>query len=165
MRSDSNTIVVSRIARRAVAPGWGSGFVGVAIFSLSLPATRVAVLDLPPLCLTSVRAIIAALLGAVLLAVSRQTAPRRNDLPSLAIVAAGVVVGFPLLTALALRSMSASHSIVFVGLLPLATAAGAVLRGASGRPHGSGRSREPAASWSGLSPCCRRDRAIRPLTC
>jgi len=50
-------------------------------------------------------------------------------MPSLAIVAAGVVVGFPMLTALALRSMSASHSIVFVGLLPLATSAGAVLRG------------------------------------
>jgi|GEM_PF-5714910 len=50
-------------------------------------------------------------------------------MPSLAIVAAGVVVGFPMLTALALRSMSASHSTVFVGLLPLATSAGAVLRG------------------------------------
>ena len=129
MSEHSNTIAVSRIALRPVAPGWGSGFVGVVIFSLSLPATRVAVLDLPPLFLTSARATIAALLGAVLLAVSRQPVPRRSDLLSLAIVAAGVVVGFPLLTALALRSMSASHSIVFVGLLPLATAAGAVLRG------------------------------------
>ena len=129
MSLHSNTIVFSRITRRAVAPGWGSGLVGVAIFSLSLPATRVAVLDLPPLFLTSARATIAAIIGAVLLAVSRQKPPRRSDLPSLAIVTAGVVVGFPLLTALALRSMSASHSIVFVGLLPLATAAGAVLRG------------------------------------
>ena len=51
------------------------------------------------------------------------------DLPSLAITAAGVVVGFPLFTALALQHVTSAHSIVFVGLLPLCTAAFAVLRG------------------------------------
>lgn len=111
------------------AAGWGSGLLGVLIFSGSLPATRVAVADFPPLFLTSARAVIAALLGAVFLLALRQKQPLRQDFVSLAIVALGVVVGFPLLTALALQHITASHSIVFVGLLPLATASFGVLRG------------------------------------
>lgn len=109
--------------------GWGSGLLGVVIFSGSLPATRVAVADFSPLFLTSARAAIAALLGAALLLLLRQARPARRDLPSLAIVALGVVIGFPLLTALALRHITSAHSIVFIGLLPLATAIFGVLRG------------------------------------
>lgn len=109
--------------------GWGSGLLGVIIFSGSLPATRIAVADLPPVFLTSARAAIAALLGAVFLLALRQTRPARSDVVPLVVVALGVVVGFPLLTALALQHITASHSIVFVGLLPLATATFAVLRG------------------------------------
>jgi drug/metabolite transporter (DMT)-like permease len=60
--------------------------------------------------------------------------PGRDDVVSLAIVACGVVVGFPLLTAIALRHVTAAHSIVFIGLLPLSTAIFAVLRGGE-RPH------------------------------
>jgi len=109
--------------------GWGSGLLGVIIFSGSLPATRVAVADFSPLFLTSARAVIAALLGAALLLLLRQARPERRDLLSLAIVALGVVIGFPLLTALALRHITSAHSIVFIGLLPLATAIFGVLRG------------------------------------
>ncbi|GGE09197.1 transporter [Aureimonas endophytica] len=109
--------------------GWGSGLLGVVIFSGSLPATRVAVGAFSPLFLTSARAVIAALLGAGLLLALRQQRPARGDLPSLAIVALGVVLGFPLLTALALRHVTSAHSIVFIGLLPLATAIFGVLRG------------------------------------
>ena len=109
--------------------GWGSGLLGVVIFSGSLPATRVAVAGFSPLFLTCARATIAALLAAALLALLRQTRPRRGDLASLAVVALGVVVGFPLLTALALQHITAARSIVFIGLLPLATALFAVLRG------------------------------------
>ncbi len=109
--------------------GWGSGLLGVVIFSGSLPATRIAVTDFSPVFLTSARAVIAALLGAVLLLALRQPKPSRGDLLSLAVVAFGVVVGFPLLTALALQYVTAAHSIVFVGLLPLATALFGVLRG------------------------------------
>jgi len=114
--------------------GWGSGLLGVLIFSGSLPATRVAVADLPPLFLTSARATIAAVLAGVVLSVSRQRLPLRSDLPGLVVVALGVVVGFPLLTALALQSVTASHSIVFIGLLPLATALFGVVRAAE-RPR------------------------------
>ncbi|KMO36703.1 transporter [Methylobacterium tarhaniae] len=111
------------------ADGWGSGLLGVVIFSGSLPATRVAVGGFSPLFLTSARAVIAALLGAALLWGLRQARPARSDLASLAIVAVGVVVGFPLLTALALQHVTSAHSIVFIGLLPLATALFGVLRG------------------------------------
>ena len=109
--------------------GWGSGLLGVVIFSGSLPATRVAVADFTPVFLTSARAVVAAVLGAALLGVLRQSRPRPADLRPLAVVALGVVIGFPLLTALALRHIDAARSVVFIGLLPLATALFAVLRG------------------------------------
>ena len=109
--------------------GWISGFIGVAIFAGSLPATRVAVADFDPTFLTAARATIAALLGLALLLVLKQTKPRVEDMPSLALTALGVVVGFPLLTALALQHVTSAHSIVFVGLLPLCTAVFAVVRG------------------------------------
>ena len=117
-----------------VTAGWGSGLLGVIIFSGSLPATRVAVGGFTPLFLTCARAVIAALLAAGLLLALRQRRPARADLGPLAIVALGVVVGFPLLTALALRSITSAHSIVFIGLLPLATAVFGVLR-AGERPR------------------------------
>ncbi|WP_320195935.1 DMT family transporter [Agrobacterium rosae] len=109
--------------------GWVSGFVGVVIFSGSLPATRLAVTGFDPVFLTLARASIAGFLGLALLAVFRQKPPARADLVSLAIVSLGVVVGFPLLTAMALKHITSAHSVVFIGLLPLATAIFAVLRG------------------------------------
>lgn len=114
---------------RSSVEGWGSGLLGVVIFSGSLPATRVAVADFSPMFLTSARAVIAALLGAALLMVLRQARPQRSDILSLVIVSAGVVIGFPLLAALALQHITSAHSIVFIGLLPLAAAIFGVLRG------------------------------------
>ena len=109
--------------------GWVNGFIGVAIFAGSLPATRVAVADFTPVFLTSARAAIAALCGLALLLLLRERRPQLAHLPSLAVTALGVVVGFPLLTALALQHVTSAHSVVFVGLLPLSTAAFGVLRG------------------------------------
>lgn len=91
------------------ADGWGSGLLGVIIFSGSLPATRVAVRGFEPVFLTSARAVIAAALGAMLLWPLHQKQPAFGDLGSLAIVALGVVVGFPLLTALALQHITSAH--------------------------------------------------------
>ncbi|MGU3668649.1 DMT family transporter [Methylobacterium sp. A49B] len=111
------------------APGaWIDGLIGVSIFSASLVATRLALTGMDALFLSAARAALAGLAGAVALRILRQRRPRGNDLRSLAIVAAGVVVGFPLLTALALRTVSAAHGTVFVGLLPLATAIFGTLR-------------------------------------
>lgn len=112
-----------------LSAGWGSGLLGVIIFSGSLPATRVAVLDFEPMFLTSARAVIAALLGAFFLKLFKQKMPDRSDIFPLILVAIGTVLGFPLLTALALQHITAAHSIVFVGMLPLTTAIFGVLRG------------------------------------
>ncbi|ENO83812.1 DMT family transporter [Thauera linaloolentis] len=111
------------------ASGWISGFIGVVIFAGSLPATRAAVTDFDPIFLTCARASIAALLGLALLLGLRQPRPASADTPALLIVALGVVLGFPLLTALALQYVPAAHSIVFVGLLPACTAVFGVVRG------------------------------------
>jgi drug/metabolite transporter (DMT)-like permease len=116
------------------ASGWINGLTGVVIFAGSLPATRAAVTGFAPLFLTGARASIAALLGLALLLALRQPRPHAADVPALALGALGVVAGFPLLTALALQRMTAAHSIVWLGLLPLCTAAFAVLRAAE-RPR------------------------------
>lgn len=139
--------------------GWINGFLGVLIFSGSLPATRAAVMDFDPVFLTVARAAIAGALALCLLLVFRQPKPTRADLFSLAIVAFGVVLGFPLLTALALEHVTSAHSIVFVGLLPLATAVFGVLRGGE-RPHPpSGCFPASAVHWL---PVSRSRRAFRP---
>lgn len=109
--------------------GWLNGFIGVVIFSGSLPATRVAVLELDPVFLTVARATIAGTLALCLLVLLKSKRPERSQLYPLLIVAMGVVAGFPLLTALALQHVTSAHSIVFLGMLPLATAVFGVLRG------------------------------------
>jgi drug/metabolite transporter (DMT)-like permease len=111
------------------ASGWINGLLGVLIFSGSLPATRVAVADFDPVFLTVARASIAAVLALALLLAFREKRPERGNIRSLIVVALGVVVGFPLLTALALQYMTSARSIVFIGLLPLATAIFGVVRG------------------------------------
>src|SRR5262249_2229807 len=110
------------------------GAIGMAIFAGSLPATRIAVLGLDAFFITAGRAAGAGLLAAVLLAVTRQKIPARADLITLIVVAGGVVLGFPLLTAIALKSVPSAHAIVFVGLLPLMTSLFA-LRHAAEKPR------------------------------
>lgn len=112
-----------------ITNGWINGFIGVLIFAGSLPATRIAVKDFSPVFLTSMRATIAAFLAFFLLIILKQPKPKTSDFPSLIITSLGVVIGFPLFTALALKHVTSAHSIVFVGLLPLSTAIFAVIRG------------------------------------
>lgn len=116
--------------------GWGNGFIGMLIFSGSLPATRLAVMQFEPLFLTGARASIAGLLALAALLLFRQRRPTAPQWRSLALVALGVVLGFPLLTALALQQVTSAHSMVFMGLLPLSTAIFGVLRGGE-RPQPS----------------------------
>lgn len=75
------------------ASGWINGFLGVLIFSGSLPAARVAVMAFDPVFLTVARAAIAGLLALVLFLMFREKRPHREDVLSLAIVALSVVVG------------------------------------------------------------------------
>ncbi len=108
--------------------GLGLGLLGVLAFSGTLPATRLAVAHLDPLFVGLGRAVVAAALAAIVLAVARTPIPALRLWPRLAATAAGVVVGWPVLSAYAMRQVPASHGAVVSGLLPLATAlAGALL--------------------------------------
>jgi drug/metabolite transporter (DMT)-like permease len=109
--------------------GMANGLLGVALFSGSLPATRLAITGFTPTFLTASRALIAGLLASLLLLAWRQPRPNAAQARSLVIVAGGVVLGFPLLTAIALQSITSARSLVFIGLLPLSTAIFGVLRG------------------------------------
>lgn len=120
------------------AAGLGWGLLGVLAFSFTVPFTRVAVEGLSPLLIGSGRAVVAAILAAAALAITRQRLPHGAQWRRLAVVAGGVVVGFPLLTSFALTSTPAAHGAVVVALLPAATAVVAVLRSAE---------RPPTAFW------------------
>lgn len=107
--------------------GFLYGFIGVVIFAGSLPATRIGVMDFSPEFMTFARASIAGIIGLICLIATKQIKPNYRQFKSLLIVASGVVIGFPLLTALALQTITAARSIVFVGMLPLSTAIFAVI--------------------------------------
>ena len=104
------------------------GLVGVIAFSFTVPFTRVAVGGLSPLFIGSGRAVVAALLAVIALSITRQHLPSTVQWARLAIVAGGVVIGFPLLTSFALTTTPASHGAVVIALLPAATAVLVVLR-------------------------------------
>lgn len=115
-------------SRAAETEGLLLGLLGVAAFSITLPATRVAVGSLHPLFVGLGRALLATLLAGLYLAMIRSRLPRREHWPGIGVVALGVVIGFPVLTAYAMRYVDASHGGVVLGVLPLATvAAGFVL--------------------------------------
>jgi len=107
----------------------------VAAFSLTVPFTRVAVGGLSPLLIGSGRAVVAALLAAVALAVTRQRLPVGRQWMRLAVVAGGIVAGFPLFTSYALMTVPAGHGAVVIALLPVATAVVAVVRGRERLPR------------------------------
>jgi drug/metabolite transporter (DMT)-like permease len=112
--------------------GFVLGTLGVVIFALTLPMTRLAVGDasdpqLPPGFVTAGRAAVAGLLSLLLLLAQRADRPERRHWLALAVSAAGTVLGFPLCIALALREVDAMHAAVVTGALQLATAVVAAL--------------------------------------
>jgi drug/metabolite transporter (DMT)-like permease len=102
------------------------GFVGMVIFGGTLPATRIAVSAIDPMALTALRTAIAGLCSLALLIVLRRPLPPRSLWPQLAIAMLCVSVLFPLLMALAVQTVDASHGGVVLGILPIATALVAV---------------------------------------
>jgi drug/metabolite transporter (DMT)-like permease len=111
----------------AATRGFGWGALGVLIFALTLPMTRLAVGDaadpqLPPAFVTAGRAAVAGVLSLAYLGWTGARVPARRLWPVLAASALGTVVGFPLFLALALREVDAMHAAVVTGVLPLATA-------------------------------------------
>jgi drug/metabolite transporter (DMT)-like permease len=108
--------------------GMWLGLVGVAVFSLTLPFTRIAVAELNPAFVAFGRAVVAGLCALALLAWIKAPRPTAQQLRGLIITALGVVVGFPLFSSIAMRYVPAAHGAVVVGLLPLATALFGALR-------------------------------------
>lgn len=104
------------------------GFLGVLAFSFTLPATRVAVEELDPVLVGIGREALAAVPAALILLATRAPLPTREQFLRLGLVVFGVVLGWPLFSALALQDLTSAHSAVIVGLLPAATAVAAVLR-------------------------------------
>ncbi|MFC9929332.1 DMT family transporter [Streptomyces sp. NPDC127190] len=132
MRTQSSATTATPIAVSVPAKhrslGTAQAALGVASFSLTFPATAWGLESFGPWSLVAVRAVLAALIaGGCLLALGVRL-PERRHLPGLAVVGAGVVLGFPLLTTLALQTSTTAHAAVVVGLLPLTTAVFSALR-------------------------------------
>lgn len=118
--TDTSTIAVGRGTLYAAA--------GVVAFSLTFPSTVWGLESFGPWSLVAVRSVLAAAVAGAFLLARRVSLPEGRHWAGLATVAAGVVVGFPLLTTLALQTSTSSHAAVVVGLLPLTTAVFAALR-------------------------------------
>ncbi len=116
----------------AAPGGQGAGLLlaalGVTCFSLTFPATAWSLEGFGPWSATTLRLVLAGLFACVLLAVVRAPVPARRHWPWLAVSASGVMIGFPLLTTLALQTSTTAHAAVVVGLLPLTTALYSSLR-------------------------------------
>ena len=103
------------------------GLIGVVIFGLTMPATRAAVLELDPVFITLGRALLAALLAAITLAIARPQPPQRRDWGRLFWFSVCSIIGFPLLMTTAMQFAPASHAAVVLAVLPLLTAMAGVL--------------------------------------
>lgn len=112
-------------SRRETLGMW-LGFLGVAIFAGTLPATRLAVAGLHPFFITAGRAAAAGVLALAVLLVLRRPWPRAH-LRTLLLVAVMLTAGFPALMAFSLQTVPAAHGAVVLGILPLTTAAAASL--------------------------------------
>lgn len=112
------------------AKGYLLGFTAVIIFGLTLPATRIAVAELPATFVGLGRAIVAAGIAAVFLKLGNAPRPTHAQIGKLALASAGIIFGFPLFSAIAMKTAPAAHGGVVLGILPLATAlAGVVFAG------------------------------------
>jgi drug/metabolite transporter (DMT)-like permease len=110
-----------------IKKGLWLGLLGVVIFALTLPLTRLAVgtpqaPQLSGLFVSTGRATVAALLSMAFLWATRAPWPARANLAALGVVMLGVVFGFPMLSSIAMRHVEATHASVMLGVLPLATA-------------------------------------------
>jgi len=108
--------------------GLGYAFVGVLVFSFTLPMVKLALPGFSPWTLTFGRAALAGLLALAFLRYSKVPFPDRRLILPLLVTASGIVVGWPILTTLALQETTSAHAAVITAGLPMATAVLAVFR-------------------------------------
>lgn len=118
----------NNVIDRTGITGVALGALGVLGFSVTLPATRIAVADLDPWLVSFGRAAVAGVLALAYLYGTNAPRPTHAQLRRLGLVVLGIVVGFPTFTSLALVSTTSSHGAVVIACLPMATAVFAVLR-------------------------------------
>lgn len=104
------------------------GFIGVLMFSLTLPFTRIAVAELSPYFVTFGRSSLGGICALLLFAFTKPKLPTKNQLIRLSVMALGVVYGFPLFISLAMKTLPSAHGGIVLGVLPLATAVVGALR-------------------------------------
>ena len=104
------------------------GFIGIFIFSLTLPVSKVAVLSFNPYFIAFGRAALAGLAALIYLALKKEATPTKVDFIKFVVIALGIVFGFPILTTVAMAYGSSSHGAVILGMMPLATTVIGVLR-------------------------------------
>ena len=98
------------------------------MFSLTLPFTRIAVAELSPYFVTFGRSTLAGICALILFAITRPKLPTKNQLIRLSVMALGVVYGFPLFVAIAMKTLPSAHGGIVLGVLPLATAVVGAIR-------------------------------------
>ena len=126
--------------RAAEIEGMALGLLAVVIFGLTLPATRIAVREIDPVFATIARALLAAVLSAIVIFVMRSRPPGREEWPRYALYAAGVVLGYPIFMSTAVQFAPASHAGVVLAVQPLLTAMASIFV-AGERPFSSSRVR------------------------
>lgn len=135
----------AKSAQQQSGTAWLYGGLGMAGFSLTLPMTRLAITVIDPLLVGLGRALVAAVLAFVALYVTRQKIPPLRYWWRFALVGGGVVIGFPLLSSLAMNHVPAAHGAVITGLVPIVTALVATVRGGE---------RLSAGFWCSSVACC-----------
>ena len=104
------------------------GMLGIVAFSFSFPSAKLALDGFDPWLVAFGRAAVAGLLAVAYVTAVRAPRPTASQWRRLAIVATGVIVGYPLFTSLALVTSDAAHGAVVIAVLPAATALAAVVR-------------------------------------
>lgn len=104
------------------------GFIGILIFSLTLPVSKIAVLSFDPYFIAFARAFLAGLVALAYLLYKASLLPQQSDWIKFIVIALGVVFGFPIFTTVAMKEGSSSHGAVILGMMPLATTVIGVIR-------------------------------------
>ncbi|WP_162786114.1 EamA family transporter [Polynucleobacter necessarius] len=104
------------------------GFIGILIFSLTLPVSKITLLSFNLYFIAFGRATLAGAVALVYLIYKKEHAPTKVDFVKFVVIALGVVFGFPIFTTVAMTHGSPSHGAVILGMMPLAIAVIGVLR-------------------------------------
>jgi len=119
---------IKRVIVNKETKGMLIGFIGILIFSLTLPVSKIAVLSFDPYFIAFGRATLAGMVALAYLLSKKELIPSKTDFSKFVVIALGVVFGFPIFTTVAMTEGSSSHGAVILGMMPLATTVIGVIR-------------------------------------